>query len=105
MSEIKNIQPTEVWGIFDQMCQVPHPSNHEDRIQDWAFNFGKNLGLETSKDEVGNIIIKKPATAGMENRKTVVLQGHLDMVPQKNSDKEHGFVTDPIEAFVDGKRI
>ncbi len=102
MSEIKNLQPTEVWSIFDQMCQVPHPSNHEEMIQEWAFNFGKNLGLETIKDEVGNIIIKKPATPGMENRKCVVLQGHLDMVPQKNSDKEHNFETDPIEAYIDG---
>lgn len=102
MSEIKNIQPTEVWGIFDQMTQIPRPSNHEDAIQEWAVNFGKNLGLETIHDEVGNVIIKKPATPGMENRKTVVLQGHLDMVPQKNSDKEHDFTTDPIEAFVDG---
>ncbi len=102
MSEIKNIQPTEVWSIFDQMCQVPHPSNHEDKIQEWAVNFGKNLGLETIKDEVGNVIIKKPATPGMENRKCVVLQGHLDMVPQKNSDNDHDFVTDPIEAYIDG---
>lgn len=102
MSEIKNIQPTEVWGIFDQMLSIPRPSNHEDRIQEWAVKFGQDLGLETIKDEVGNVIIKKPATPGMENRKTVVLQGHLDMVPQKNSDKDHDFVTDPIEAFVDG---
>jgi dipeptidase D len=102
MSEIKNIQPKEVWSIFDQMCQIPHPSNHEDKIQQWAVNFGKDLGLETIKDEVGNVIIKKPATPGMENRKCVVLQGHLDMVPQKNSDKVHNFETDPIEAYVDG---
>jgi len=61
MSEIKNIQPKEVWSIFDQMCQIPHPSNHEDKIQQWAVNFGKDLGLETIKDEVGNVIIKKPA--------------------------------------------
>mgnify|MGYP002066029212 CR=1 FL=1 len=89
MTKIKDIQPTEVWSIFDQMLQIPRPSKHEDRIQDWAVNFGRNLGLETTKDEAGNVIIKKPATPGMENRKTVVLQGHLDMVPQKNSDKVH----------------
>jgi len=102
MTEIKNIQPTEVWSIFDQMLQIPRPSNHEDKIQEWAVNFGENLGLETKKDAVGNVIIKKPATPGMENRKGVVFQGHLDMVPQNNSDKKHDFVTDPIEAFVDG---
>ena len=105
MSEIKNIQPTEVWGIFNQMLQIPRPSNHEEKIQEWAVNFGKSLGLKTIKDEVGNVIIKKPATPGMENRKTVVLQGHLDMVPQKNNDKLHNFVTDPIEAYIDGEWV
>ena len=64
--------------------------------------FGKSLGLETITDEVGNVIIRKPATAGMENRKGVILQGHLDMVPQKNSDKVHDFEKDPIDAVVDG---
>jgi dipeptidase D len=101
-NEIKNIQPTEVWSIFDQMLGIARPSNHEDEIQKWAVKFGEDLGLETIKDEVGNVIIKKPATLGMENRKGVIFQGHLDMVPQKNSDKDHDFVTDPIEAFVDG---
>ncbi len=102
MTQIKDIQPTEVWSIFDEMLQVPRPSNHEDKIQDWAVNFGEKLGLKTVKDEVGNVIITKPATPGMENRKGVIFQGHLDMVPQKNSDKNHNFETDPIEAFVDG---
>jgi dipeptidase D len=102
MTNIKDIQPTEVWRIFDQMLAIPRPSRHEERIQEWAVNFGKNLGLETLKDEAGNVIIRKPATPGMENRKGVILQGHLDMVPQKNSDKKHDFTADPIEAFVDG---
>ncbi|NQU85001.1 MAG: aminoacyl-histidine dipeptidase [Mariniphaga sp.] len=101
MTKIKDLKPTEVWSIFDQILQIPRPSNHEDKIQEWAVNFGKTLGLETIKEEVGNVIIRKPATSGMENRKGVVFQGHLDMVPQKNSDKDHDFVTDPIEAFVD----
>jgi dipeptidase D len=105
MTSIKNIQPTEIWGIFDQMLQIPRPSSHEEKIQNWAENFGKNLGLETLKDEAGNIIIRKPATPGMENRKGVILQGHLDMVPQKNSDKKHDFKTDPIEAVVDGEWV
>jgi dipeptidase D len=105
MTEIKEIQPTEIWTIFDQMLQIPRPSYHEEKIQEWAVNFGENLGLETFKDEAGNVIICKPATPGMENRKGVILQGHLDMVPQKNSDKVHDFITDPIEAFVDGEWV
>ena len=105
MTKIKDIQPTEIWGIFDQMLQIPRPSYHEDKIQDWAVQFGQNLGLETIRDEAGNVIIKKPATPGMENRKTVVLQGHLDMVPQKNSDKVHDFTKDPIEAYIDGEWV
>ncbi len=105
MSKIKDIQPTEVWSIFDQILQIPRPSFHEEKIQEWAENFGKSLGLETIKDATGNVIIKKPATPGMENKKGVIIQGHLDMVPQKNSDKEHDFVTDPIEAFIDGEWV
>lgn len=104
-NEIKNIQPKEVWGIFHQMTQIPRPSKHEEKIQEWAENFGKNLGLETIKDEVGNVIIRKPATEGMENRKGLIFQGHLDMVPQKNSDKKHDFITDPIEAYIDGEWV
>lgn len=84
------------------MLEIPRPSKHEEKIQDWAVKFGEDLGLETFKDEVGNVIIRKPATAGMEDRKGVIFQGHLDMVPQKNSDKVHDFVNDPIEAYVDG---
>ncbi len=102
MTQIKDLQPQEVWRIFDQMLQIPRPSNKEEKIQAWAEQFGKNLGLETIKDKVGNVIIKKPATKGMEDRKGVVLQGHLDMVPQKNNDTEHDFEKDPIKAYVDG---
>lgn len=100
--EIYNIEPKEVWRHFYSLTQVPRPSKHEDKIQEFMVKFGNDLGLETIKDEIGNVIIKKPATAGMENRKGVVLQGHLDMVPQKNSDNNHNFKTDPIEAYIDG---
>jgi len=103
--EITGLNPKELWGIFHQMTQIPRPSFHEEKIQEWAVNFGKNLGLETIKDEVGNVIIRKPATAGKENLKGVVLQGHLDMVPQKNSDKQHDFTTDPIETIIDGEWV
>ncbi|WP_167612925.1 aminoacyl-histidine dipeptidase [Maribellus sediminis] len=99
--EIKVLEPKLLWGIFSELTQIPRPSDHEEQVQDWAVSYGEKLGLETVKDEAGNVIIKKPATPGMENRKTVVIQGHLDMVPQKNSDKEHNFETDPIEAFIE----
>lgn len=102
MKKISEIKPVEVWQIFEQMLAIPRPSGHEEKIQDWAENFGKKLGLETLKDDAGNVIIRKPATPGMENRKGVVLQGHLDMVPQKNRDKKHDFTADGIEAFIDG---
>ena len=101
-NDIRNLEPKALWENFYQLTQIPRPSNHEERIQEFIFNFGKGLGLETIKDDAGNIIIRKPATPGMENRKGVILQGHLDMVPQKNSDKAHDFVTDPIDAYVDG---
>ncbi|NPD44899.1 MULTISPECIES: aminoacyl-histidine dipeptidase [unclassified Lentimicrobium] len=101
--DINNLNPREIWKHFYSLTQIPRPSKHEDAIQDFMMKFGQDLGLETIKDEVGNIIIKKPATPGMEDRKGVILQGHLDMVPQKNSDKVHDFKTDPIETYVDGE--
>lgn len=101
--DISNLDPKEVWKHFYSLTQTPRPSKHEDAIQDFMMKFGQDLGLETIKDEVGNIIIKKPATPGMEDRKGVILQGHLDMVPQKNSDKVHDFKTDPIETYIDGE--
>lgn len=103
--QIAELEPKLLWKHFFQLTQIPRPSNHEEQIQKFVYNFGKELGLETMKDEAGNIIIRKPATAGMENRQGVILQGHLDMVPQKNSDKEHDFTMDPIEAFVDGEWV
>lgn len=100
--DISSLNPQVLWKNFHSLTQIPRPSKHEDAIQDFMMKFGQDLGLETIKDEVGNIIIKKPATPGMENRKGVIFQGHLDMVPQKNSDKDHDFKTDPIEAYIDG---
>jgi len=100
--DIKTLAPQAVWENFYALTQIPRPSGHEEAIQDFVYNFGVKLGLETFKDEIGNILIRKPATPGMENRKGVVMQGHLDMVPQKNSDKVHDFTKDPIETYVDG---
>ncbi len=103
--EIFKLEPQRVWKHFHSLTQIPRPSKSERAVIDFVVKFGKNLGLETMVDEVGNVIIRKPATPGMENRKGVVLQGHLDMVPQKNSDKVHDFEKDPIEAFVDGEWV
>ncbi|GET29902.1 aminoacyl-histidine dipeptidase [Prolixibacter sp. SD074] len=100
--EITNLEPKALWEHFYQLTQIPRPSKKEARIQEFMMNFGKSLGLETIKDATGNIIIRKPATPGMENRKGVVLQGHLDMVPQKNNDTRHDFENDPIDAYIDG---
>jgi len=97
----EGLKPANLWKNFASMNQIPRPSKHEDKIQAFAKKFGENLGLETIIDEVGNIIIRKPATPGMENRMGLILQGHLDMVPQKNSDINHDFLNDPIKAFVE----
>ncbi|MFO7853231.1 MAG: aminoacyl-histidine dipeptidase [Bacteroidota bacterium] len=105
MSEIKNLEPKELWGYFSEICQIPHPSKKEQKMVDYVKDFGEKQGLETVVDETGNVIIKKPAVKGFENKKTVVLQAHLDMVPQKNSDKKHDFEKDPIEAYVDGEWV
>ncbi len=104
-NEILQLSPKALWKNFYSLTQIPRPSKHEDQIREFIYNYGKNLGLETIQDEVGNIIIRKPATPGMENRKGVVLQGHLDMVPQKNSDKAHDFEKDPIETIIDGEWV
>jgi len=99
--DILNLEPALLWKNFYSLTQIPRPSKHEDKVRDFLVKFGKDLGLETIKDEVGNVIIRKPATPGMENRKGVVLQGHMDMVPQKNNDTQHDFEKDPIETFID----
>lgn len=96
-----DLEPKAVWRIFEEMCNIPRPSKFEDKIQQYAVDFGENLGLETFKDEVGNVIIRKPATEGMGDRKKVILQAHLDMVPQKNSSSQHDFEKDPIKPRVE----
>ncbi|HKK58450.1 MAG TPA: aminoacyl-histidine dipeptidase [Salinivirga sp.] len=103
--EIKNLEPKALWEHFYSLTQIPRPSKKEGKAVEFVKKFGEDLGLETIQDEVGNVIIRKPATKGMEDRKGVVMQGHLDMVPQANSDSSHNFETDPIEAFVDGEWV
>ncbi|MDG3581330.1 aminoacyl-histidine dipeptidase [Galbibacter pacificus] len=100
-SEIRELQPEEVWNKFTDLNAVPRPSKKEEQVIAFMLDFGKQLDLETFKDEVGNVIIKKPASPGMENRKTVVLQSHLDMVHQKNNDTVFDFSSQGIEMFVE----
>ena len=99
---IRELEPISVWNHFADLNAVPRPSKKEERVIAFIQNFGEKLGLETFTDKVGNVIIKKPATAGMENRQTVILQSHLDMVHQKNADTLFDFETQGIEMIVDG---
>lgn len=101
-TEIRALQPKALWNKFADLNAVPRPSKKEERVIQFMKDFGATLGLETIEDEVGNVIIKKPATAGMEDRKTVVMQSHLDMVHQKNNDTVFDFDTQGIEMYVDG---
>jgi dipeptidase D len=100
--EIRNLEPKALWNKFADLNAVPRPSKKEERVIAFMMDFGKQLGLETMKDQVGNVIIKKPATTSMENRKTIVMQSHLDMVHQKNNDTNFDFFTQGIEMVVDG---
>ena len=99
---IKDLEPKVVWGNFYGLTQVPRPSKHEGKVIEYLLNWGKEHGVEVCKDDTGNVIFRKPATPGFENRRGVILQGHMDMVPQKTSDSTHDFLTDPIDAYVDG---
>ena len=105
MSEITQLSPTAVWHFFDQICSIPHPSKYEEQLAQYIVSFAQAEGLDVRRDNTGNVIIKKPATAGMENRKGVVLQAHIDMVPQKNEDTVHDFTQDPILPFIDGEWV
>lgn len=100
--DIRNLEPLPLWNHFADLNAVPRPSKKEERVIAFMKSFGEQLGLETIVDEVGNVIIKKPATAGMENRKPIVLQSHLDMVHQKNNDTEFDFDNQGIEMYIDG---
>lgn len=100
-NDIRLLEPNALWQNFYSLTQVPRPSGKKEPIGTFLEDFGKSLGLETLRDEVGNVLVRKPATPGMENRKAVILQAHMDMVPQKNSNVSHNFETDPIQAYVD----
>ncbi len=104
-NKISALQPVEVWNHFDKLCAIPRPSGHLEKVTRYVADFGRSLGLETHVDMVGNVLIRKPATPGMENRRPVVLQAHLDMVPQKNNATVHDFETDPIHPYIDGEWV
>ncbi|MFQ1049502.1 aminoacyl-histidine dipeptidase [Avibacterium paragallinarum] len=105
MSEIQQLQPQLLWKWFDQICAIPHPSYHEEALANFIVNWAKEKQFFVERDEVGNILIRKPATKGMENRPSVVLQAHLDMVPQANEDTPHNFQTDPIQPYIEGEWV
>lgn len=102
MSEVRNLEPKSVWNHFEDLNAVPRPSKKEERVIEFMKKFGEGLQLETIIDPIGNVIIKKPASPGMEDRATIVIQGHLDMVHQKNADTNFNFDTQGIESYIDG---
>lgn len=102
---VRNLEPKIVWNHFEDLNAVPRPSKKEERIRQFMVDFGKGLGLETSLDKIGNVIIKKPASKGFENRETVILQTHIDMVHQKNATTEFDFSTQGIQSYIDGEWV
>ena len=101
IKDMKNLEPKGLWSSFYSLTQIPRPSGKRKEIADFLVNYGKSLELETLQDEIGNVLIRKPASAGYENHPGVILQGHMDMVPQKNSDRVFDFEKDPIEAYIE----
>ncbi|MBY7789464.1 aminoacyl-histidine dipeptidase [Vibrio fluvialis] len=104
-SEISKLSPAPVWQFFDKICSIPHPSKHEEALAQYIIGWAKEQGLNVRRDPTGNVFIKKPATPGMEHKKAVVLQAHIDMVPQKNEDTAHDFAKDPIQPYIDGEWV
>ncbi len=105
MKSIGELSPALVWGIFEEITRVPRPSKHEEKIIEYLVDFAKKHNLQHKVDAAGNVVIYKPATVGYESHPAVVLQSHSDMVCEKNSDKVHDFMTDPIEAYIDGEWV
>lgn len=101
-SKILSLNPQSVWKHFHELTQIPRPTGQMEEVTKFVMDFGKSLNLEVAQDKAGNVLIKKPASKGYEGAKTVILQSHLDMVPQKNADVQHDFTTDPIETYIDG---
>jgi Xaa-His dipeptidase len=101
MSEIRNLKPEGLWRNFDDLTQVPRPSGYPEKVQKFLLDFAAKVGVEAYVDAGGNVVMRKAATPGYENRKTVLLQAHMDMVPQKAPDSKHNFETDPIETHIE----
>jgi len=101
----KGLEPEALWQFFAGICKIPRPSKKEGKISAWLLKFAEDHGLESETDETGNIVIRKKATAGFENRKTVVIQSHIDMVGEKNSETDHDFEEDPIQPYIDGEWV
>jgi len=100
MGTLSQLKPSSLWQLFEKICSIPHPSKHEQKISLWIQAWAKDLGLGIKEDAIGNLFIKKPATKGMEDRKGIILQAHMDMVPQKNNDTDHNFITDAIKPYI-----
>ena len=100
--DLKKLEPKALWTRFSEICEIPHPSYHEEKIREYLVKFAKENKLDYTVDEAHNVLIRKPATKGMEKKKTIVLQAHVDMVPQKNSDTAFDFEKDGIKAYIDG---
>lgn len=103
--ELKQLNPQNVWKHFLSLNNIPRPSGHCKEVADFLVQYGKNLGLETFQDEIGNVFIRKPASKGMEDHPGVILQAHMDMVPQKDAGKDFDFEKDPVESYVDGEWV
>ena len=101
MSEIKNLTPECIWRNFDALTQIPRPSGHLEKVQQFLLDFAARVGVEAFKDPADNIVMRKPASPGMENHKGIILQAHMDMVPQKTPESTHNFETDPIQTYID----
>lgn len=105
MSEISTLSPTLLWQWFDKICSIPHPSYHEEQLANTLIAWAKSKRLFAERDEAGNILIRKPSTAGMEHHQSIALQAHLDMVPQANAVTKHNFLIDPIQPYIDGEWV
>ena len=102
---ISELTPNALWKNFESLCNIPRPSKKEAKVIEFVIDFAKKHNLEYIKDEVGNVVIRKPSNKGNGNRTTVILQAHLDMVPQKNAATKHDFEKDPIQPYIDGEWV
>ena len=105
MSILSKLKPEPIWIYFEEICNIPRLSRNEGQIRKYLLDFARKNGLESKEDEIGNILIIRPATPGMENRKTIVLQSHMDMVGEKNTDYQHDWAKDPIMPVMKGDEL